>query len=395
MAQDVITSLGFFDLHLFGGGRDALALAERLGPVSLCLHADSLCGALQQLMETQGWARDARTPQALKGQCWLIASGVEQHDSELVRQAEAADIAFYAPRFAERSTLRLPLNVSAPSAQASTASGAFTRGHVSLVGAGPGDPELLTLKALSRLREAEVLIHDRLVSEEVLALAPPEVKRFYVGKARSRHSVPQEGINRALVEWAQAGYRVVRLKGGDPFMFGRGGEELEELADAGIEFEVVPGITAALGVAAYSGIPLTHRDYAQSVRFVTGHLKNGSVDLDWNTLTAAGQTLVFYMGLGSLATIAEQLVTHGAEPATPIALVEQGTTARQRVHCGTLNDIVASLADVTIAPPTLIIVGGVVELYSRLHWFDQQRAASLGWQHGKHASPLEKADNGL
>ncbi|MGJ8517925.1 uroporphyrinogen-III C-methyltransferase [Carnimonas bestiolae] len=394
MAQNVITSLGMFDLHLFGGGRDALALAERLEPVALCVHADSLCGAMQRLMEAHGWARDARFPSALKGQCWLIATGTEQRDSELVAQAEAADIAFYAPRFAERSTLRLPLNVTVPSARSDLEPGDFSRGRVSLVGAGPGDPELLTLKALTRLREAEVLIHDRLVSDEVLALAPPQVKRFYVGKARSQHSVPQEGINQALVDWARAGYRVVRLKGGDPFMFGRGGEELDELVDAGIEFEVVPGITAALGVAAYAGIPLTHRDYAQSVRFVTGHLKNGSVDLDWYTLASAGQTLVFYMGLGSLATIVEQLVAHGAQRSTPIALVEQGTTARQRVHCGTLDDIVTSVADVDIAPPTLIVVGEVVALHSTLRWFDRQRASSLGWQDGKHPSPLEQVDKG-
>nr|WP_262927326.1 uroporphyrinogen-III C-methyltransferase [Phytohalomonas tamaricis] len=261
------------------------------------------------------------------------------------------------------------------------------KGHVALVGSGPGDPQLLTLKALDRLRNAEVVIHDRLVSQEILSFIHPQAKRFYVGKARSAHSVPQDGINQALVDWAGAGYRVVRLKGGDPFIFGRGGEELEALAEAGMSFEVVPGITAAIGVSAYTGIPLTHRDYAQSVRFVTGHLKNGSCDLDWSTLASPGQTLVFYMGLGSLMTISEQLIAHGLPATTPLALVEQGTTARQRVHRGALGELPARLSTLTVAPPTLIIIGDVVTLNERLGWFAADAAASLGWQDGKHPSP--------
>ncbi|MGM0534639.1 MAG: uroporphyrinogen-III C-methyltransferase [Pseudomonadota bacterium] len=263
----------------------------------------------------------------------------------------------------------------------------FPSGGVSLVGAGPGDPELLTIKALRRLQAAEVILHDRLVSDEILSLAAPSASRFYVGKARSRHSVPQDGINRALVDWALAGKRVVRLKGGDPFIFGRGGEELETLVAAGIGVEVVPGITAASGCAAYAGIPLTHRDHAQSVRFVTGHLRNGSSDLDWPTLAGPGQTLVFYMGLGSLALIGEQLQCHGLSPQTPVALIEQGTTARQRVHVGTLRELPPTGEVVTIRPPTLIIVGSVVNLHERLAWFDRDRATTSGWLQGKHPPP--------
>ncbi len=265
----------------------------------------------------------------------------------------------------------------------------FPPGSVSLVGAGPGDPELLTLRALRRLGEAEVLLHDRLVSREILALANPDARRLYVGKARSDHSLPQEAINQALVDWARAGKRVVRLKGGDPFIFGRGGEELEVLAEAGVHFEVIPGITAASGCAAYAGIPLTHRDHAQSVRFVTGHLKDDSADLDWPCLARPGQTLVFYMGLHGLPEICRQLVAHGLAPTTPVALIEQGTTARQRVHRATLTDLPARLAQVSPRPPTLIIVGGVVGLHDRLAWFDPAHAGAGGWEtgNGRRAGP--------
>ncbi|MGE4534587.1 MULTISPECIES: uroporphyrinogen-III C-methyltransferase [Halomonas] len=253
-------------------------------------------------------------------------------------------------------------------------------GRVSLVGAGPGDPELLTLRALKRLEAAEVILHDRLVSQEVLALANPAARRLYVGKARSDHSLPQAEINQALVDWARQGLRVVRLKGGDPFIFGRGGEELETLAAAGIEVEVVPGITAASGCAAYAGIPLTHRDHAQSVRFITGHLRNGSTDLDWPALASPGQTLVFYMGLHGLPEICRRLIEHGLAGETPVALVEQGTTARQRVHRATLATLPERLAGVSVKPPTLIIVGGVVALHERLAWFTPTDAGSRGWE---------------
>lgn len=255
-------------------------------------------------------------------------------------------------------------------------------GRVSLVGAGPGDPELLTLKALRRIEGAEVILHDRLVSMEVLALANPAALCVYVGKVRSDHSVPQSGINQALLDWAHSGKQVVRLKGGDPFIFGRGGEEMEALVAAGIEVEVIPGITAASGCAAYAGIPLTHRDHAQSVRLVTGHLRNGSSDLDWRALASPGQTLVFYMGLHGMEEIRRQLITHGLSPQTPMALIEQGTTARQRVHRGTLAAMPSSLVDEILQPPTLIIVGGVVSLHAILDWFDPGEAKAGGWDTG-------------
>ncbi len=238
----------------------------------------------------------------------------------------------------------------------------------------------MTLKALRRLEAAEVILHDRLVSPEVLAMANPSARRLYVGKARSDHSLPQVEINQALVDWARQGKRVVRLKGGDPFIFGRGGEELESLAEAGVEFEVIPGITAASGCAAYAGIPLTHRDHAQSVRFITGHLRNGSADLDWPALASRGQTLVFYMGLHGLSEICRQLVAHGLPGETPVALIEQGSTARQRVHLASLASLPGELAGVSVKPPTLIIVGGVVALHDRLAWFEAARAGTAGWE---------------
>lgn len=268
-------------------------------------------------------------------------------------------------------------------------SSGFFAGQVCLVGAGPGDPELLTIKAWRRLREADVVLHDRLVSEEILDLIPSTAELRYVGKARSRHSVPQHDINQALVDWARQGKRVVRLKGGDPFIFGRGGEELETLAEAGVMVEVIPGITAASGCGAYAGIPLTHRDHAQSVRFITGHLKQGGCDLDWFTLATPGQTLVFYMGLGSLDIISHRLVEHGLAGSTPAALIEQGTTRRQKVHITTLDDLPWVGDRDTIQPPTLIIVGSVVTLHEKLAWFDHERAGCQGWVEGKHPSPSE------
>lgn len=257
-------------------------------------------------------------------------------------------------------------------------------GLVSLVGAGPGDPELLTLKAYKRLQSAEVVLYDRLVSDEIVAFIPPQAQRFYVGKARSLHSVPQEGINQALVKWAQQGKRVVRLKGGDPFIFGRGGEELEVLVAARVSVEVIPGVTAASGCAAYAGIPLTHRDHAQSVRFVTGHLQQGECELDWDALARPGQTLVFYMGLGSVKVISQALVEHGLAPDTPLALIEQGTTRRQLTHVGTLSALPGAFLAGSIKPPTLLIVGSVVSLHTTLDWFDALSGEASGFHEGKH-----------
>jgi uroporphyrin-III C-methyltransferase len=242
-------------------------------------------------------------------------------------------------------------------------------GWVYLVGAGPGDPELLTLKAARLIGEADVLVYDKLVSKAVLELARPDAERIYAGKERGNHSLPQEQINELLVRLAKSGMRVVRLKGGDPYIFGRGSEEVETLHADGVNFEVVPGVTAAAGVASYAGIPLTHRNYAQACVFVTGYLRDGSMNLDWPGLARRRQTVVIYMGLPGLPYLCAKLIEHGLPPEWPAAIVQHGTRPSQRTMTGTLTTLPALAETAGLRAPTLIIVGEVVTLRDKLRWF--------------------------
>jgi uroporphyrin-III C-methyltransferase/precorrin-2 dehydrogenase/sirohydrochlorin ferrochelatase len=244
-------------------------------------------------------------------------------------------------------------------------------GEVYLVGSGPGDPDLLTLRALRLMHKADVVLYDRLVSPEILLRLRPDAQKIYVGKRSADHAVPQETINEMLARLAKEGNRVLRLKGGDPFIFGRGGEELESLAAAGIPFQIVPGITAASGCASYAGIPLTHRDYSQSVRFLTGHTKDGRVPLEWDILVKEQQTLVFYMGLAGLPHICDQLLKHGMSSTTPVAVIQQGTTQTQKVVVGNLDRIADMALEKEIEAPTIIIIGEVVKLQKSLSWFNR------------------------
>lgn len=243
-----------------------------------------------------------------------------------------------------------------------------------LVGAGPGDPELLTLRAASLLPQADVIVYDHLVAPAILDLARADAERIYAGKQRGNHTLPQQDLNLLLVRLAKAGKIVVRLKGGDPYTFGRGGEEVETLFEHGVPFEVVPGVTAAAGVAAYAGIPLTHRAYSQACVFVTGHLQDGSMALDWPALARPRQTVVIYMGLLGLPILCRELIVHGLPADWPAAIVMQGTTAHQRTVAGTLATLPELAAAARLKAPTLIIVGEVVKLRHQLAWFE----ASLG-----------------
>ena len=247
-------------------------------------------------------------------------------------------------------------------------------GEVYLVGGGPGDPDLLTFRALRLMQQCDVCVYDKLVSPEVMELVRRDAELIYVGKARDQHTLPQEEINLLLAKLALQGKRVLRLKGGDPFIFGRGGEEIETLMEHGVPFQVVPGITAANGVSSYAGIPLTHRDYSQSCLFITGHLKDGTVDLDWTAMARPKQTVVIYMGLIGLAEICKQLIAHGVSPDMPAAVVQQGTTIRQRVVTATVLDLAEKVAEAKIKAPCLTIIGEVVKLREKLAWFEPNKA---------------------
>jgi uroporphyrin-III C-methyltransferase / precorrin-2 dehydrogenase / sirohydrochlorin ferrochelatase len=245
-------------------------------------------------------------------------------------------------------------------------------GRVYLVGAGPGAADLLTLRALRLMQLADVVVYDRLVGPEVLELVPPQTETIFVGKMRDRHVLSQAEINRLLISLARTGKRVVRLKGGDPFIFGRGGEELEALAEAGVPFEVVPGITAALGCAAHAGVPLTHRDHAQTLVFVTGHTKDGEIELDWPALVRPQQTIVVYMGAKAVGSLCAGLVAHGLDPATPAALIENGTYQHQRTIAATLATLPGLVPDQRLLGPALIVIGKVVGLRTRLAWLAER-----------------------
>ena len=270
------------------------------------------------------------------------------------------------PQAVERRGHAAAVEIDAP--RLSTAAWRRPRGVVHLVGAGPGDPDLLTLRAARLMREAEVVVYDYLVSDAILEFLNPRAERIYAGKQQGCHALSQDEINALLVARARRGKRVQRLKGGDPFVFGRGGEEAEFCAQHGVRFEVVPGVTSASGAASYAGIPLTHRDHARAVVFVTGHLKNGSSDLDWPMLARPRQTVVIYMGVTRLAEICGELVAHGLDPATPAAVIERATTPKQRVVTGTVATLPAIAKAEGVKPPALIVVGEVVSLRPSLDW---------------------------
>ncbi len=348
-------------------------------PVIVAIGSSGKAPVLARLLRTrlEGWI-----PQAY-GQLAALAGAFREHAKQRFADVESrrrfwekvfegpiAEMVFSGREAAARHALLDVLNRGEGKARGV--------GEVYLVGAGPGNPDLLTFRALRLMQKADVVVYDHLVGEGILDLVRRDAQRIYAGKQAGNHALPQEEINALLKRLALGGKCVVRLKGGDPFVFGRGGEEMEALADAGIAFEVVPGITAACGVSSYAGIPLTHRDYAQSVTFVTGHLKDGNVNLDWEGLARPHQTVVIYMGVGALPQICEQLVAHGVPEARPAAVVERGTTPGQRVVTATVATLAQRAAEAGIEPPALAIIGEVVGLRQRLNWFGGAEPARPG-----------------
>jgi uroporphyrin-III C-methyltransferase/precorrin-2 dehydrogenase/sirohydrochlorin ferrochelatase len=331
-----------------GGASPVLARLIRAKLESLIPAA---YGHLAALMDRFRDAVKAKLPQEARRPFW-----------EKVLQGPIAEMVFSGRERQAEEALRQEVEEGRPTAA----------GEVYLVGGGPGNPDLLTFRALRLMQQADVVLHDNLVSPEVLNLVRRDAQRIYVGKQRDFHTLRQDEINELLVKLAKEGKRVLRLKGGDPFIFGRGGEEIETLAAQGIRFEVVPGITAASGVAAYAGIPLTHRECAQSCVFVTGHLRDNTINLDWEGLVRPDQTIVIYMGLHGLDVLCKELVAHGLSSRMPAAIVQQGTTRNQKVVTGTLETLPQRALEANLKPPTLIIVGEVVRLREKLAWFNPE-----------------------
>lgn len=300
----------------------------------------------------------------------LAETGARRAFWEEVFQGRVAELVFAGKERQAKKELARMISV--------TSDNDYSRGEVYLVGAGPGDPDLLTFRALRLMQRADVVLYDRLVAPAIVDLVRRDAERIYVGKEKSNHAVAQPDINQLLLTLAQQGKRVLRLKGGDPFIFGRGGEEIEDLVTHDIPFQVIPGITAAAGCASYAGIPLTHRDHAQSCLFVTGHLKDGSVDLNWDALCQPAQTVVVYMGLTGLDTICREMVNHGLAPTTPAALIQQGTTVNQKVISGTLDTLAEAVFAAKVKAPTLLIIGSVVRLHDQLAWFSPETATHEG-----------------
>lgn len=334
--------------------------------------APMLARSLRARLETQipaGYGRLAALLQRFRGQLKArLPLKARRHFVETLLDGPVPELVFSGREDEAAATLQRALE---------TADAAPPRGEVSLIGAGPGDPDLLTFRALRLMQRADIVLYDRLVPDSILDLVRRDAERVYVGKRRDYHALRQEEINQLLVEHARAGRHVVRLKGGDPFVFGRGGEEIATLAAEGIPFQVVPGITAANGCAAYAGIPLTHRDHAHSVLFVTGHLRGGGggidLEIDWEALVRPAQTVVIYMGLGAIEVICRELRRHGMRADMPAALIERGTTHAQRVLTGTLQTLPDLVASHEVHAPTLLIIGEVVTLRERLAWFHPEQ----------------------